>query len=51
MLNNPVISSPIVGATKQHHLADAASAVDLDLTDEEVEQLEAPYVTRPAVGY
>jgi aryl-alcohol dehydrogenase-like predicted oxidoreductase len=51
VLSNPVVSSPIVGATKQHHLAAAAAAADLVLTDEEIEQLETPYITRTTVGY
>ena len=35
VLRNPVVSAPIVGATKQQHLADAAAALDVILTDEE----------------
>ncbi len=46
VLTNPVVSSPIVGATKEHHLADAVAALDLQLTDEEVTALEQHYVTR-----
>jgi aryl-alcohol dehydrogenase-like predicted oxidoreductase len=46
VLRNPVVDAPIVGATKQHHLADAAAAIDLDLTDDEVAALESPYVFR-----
>jgi aryl-alcohol dehydrogenase-like predicted oxidoreductase len=46
VLRNPVISAPIIGATKEHHLADAAAALDLKLTDEEVAALEEPYVAR-----
>jgi len=44
VLHNPAVSSPIVGATKQHHLADAVAALDVHLTDDEVAALEAPYV-------
>lgn len=51
VLHNPVVSAPIVGATKQHHLADAAAAVDLALTDDEIALLEEHYITRPPVGY
>jgi aryl-alcohol dehydrogenase (NADP+) len=35
VLHNPQVSSPIVGATKQSHLDDAISAVELTLTDEQ----------------
>jgi 1-deoxyxylulose-5-phosphate synthase len=46
VLKNPVVSAPIVGATKPHHLADAVAALDIKLTDEEIGSLEEPYVTR-----
>ncbi|WP_262705958.1 MULTISPECIES: aldo/keto reductase [Streptomyces] len=46
VLRNPVVTAPIVGATKPHHLADAAAALDLKLTDEEVTALEEHYVPR-----
>jgi diketogulonate reductase-like aldo/keto reductase len=32
-----------VGATKPHHLQEAVDAVGLELTDEEVQGMEAPY--------
>ena len=40
VLKHPVVDSPIVGATAEHHLADAAAAVDLKLTDDESATLE-----------
>ena len=46
VLKNPVVDAPIVGATKEKHLADAAAAVDFTLTDEEIASLEAGYVHR-----
>jgi 1-deoxyxylulose-5-phosphate synthase len=45
------VSSPIVGATKPHHLTDAVASVDITLTDDELAQLEAPYVVRQAEGF
>jgi aryl-alcohol dehydrogenase-like predicted oxidoreductase len=51
VLRNPVVTAPIVGATKPHHLADAAAAVDLVLTDDEVTALEEHYVVRSAGGF
>ena len=44
----PVVSAPVVGATKPHHLADAVAALDITLTDDEIERLELPYTTQPA---
>ncbi|MDE3107714.1 MAG: aldo/keto reductase [Acidobacteriota bacterium] len=43
VLKNPVVTSPIVGATKAHHLADAVAATDLELSDDEIAMLEKPY--------
>ena len=48
LLSKPVVSAPIVGATKPHHLADAVAAVDIALTEEEISRLEGPYTTQPA---
>ena len=46
LLTKPVVAAPIVGATKPHHLADAAAAVEVKLTDDEITELEAPYTTQ-----
>lgn len=43
VLRNPLVSAPIVGATKAHHLQQAGDALDLQLTDEEVAALQEPY--------
>lgn len=51
VLRNPVVSAPIVGATKAHHLADAVAAVDLTLTDDEVTALEEHYAPRAPKGF
>jgi 1-deoxyxylulose-5-phosphate synthase len=50
MLSKPAITSPIVGATKPHHLDDAAAAVALKLSAEDVKSLEEPYVPHPVLG-
>ncbi|HMG65535.1 MAG TPA: aldo/keto reductase [Streptosporangiaceae bacterium] len=46
VLRNPVVSAPIIGATRDHHLTDAAAALDTELTDEEVTALEEHYTPR-----
>ncbi|WP_327001093.1 aldo/keto reductase [Dactylosporangium sp. NBC_01737] len=43
VLAKPVVSCPIVGATKPHHLRDAVAALELTLTDAEIADLEAGY--------
>lgn len=47
VLSNPVVSAPIVGATKLHHLTDAVDALAVSLSDDDKAGLEAPYATRP----
>ena len=51
MLSKPVVTSPIVGATKQGHLEDAAAALAVKLTKEEIVSLEEPYVPHPVLGF
>jgi 1-deoxyxylulose-5-phosphate synthase len=46
-----VVTAPIVGATKPHHLVDAAAAVELTLTDAELTQLEAHYAPHAIEGF
>ncbi|PUB20881.1 aryl-alcohol dehydrogenase-like predicted oxidoreductase [Promicromonospora sp. AC04] len=46
VLKNPVVDSPIIGATKAKHITDAVAALELTLSDEEVTALEAPYTPR-----
>ncbi|MCB0895213.1 MAG: aldo/keto reductase [Nocardioides sp.] len=51
LLHQPVVTSPIVGVTKPHHLADAVASVDLDLSPEELAELSAGYVPHPVAGH
>jgi aryl-alcohol dehydrogenase-like predicted oxidoreductase len=46
VLRNPVVTAPIIGATKDHHISDAVAALDLELTDAEVSALEEHYTPR-----
>ena len=50
LLQKPGITAPIVGATKQKHIADAVAALEIRLSAEDVAALEAPYVPHPVVG-
>jgi aryl-alcohol dehydrogenase (NADP+) len=43
VLRNRVITAPIIGTSKPHHLDDAVAALSIELTDDEVKALEAPY--------
>ena len=44
------VTSPVVGATKFHHVEGATKAVDLELTADEIAYLEEPYVPHKLVG-
>jgi 1-deoxyxylulose-5-phosphate synthase len=46
-----VVTAPIIGASKLQHLDDAAAALELKLTSEEMAQLEAPYVPHRVAGH
>jgi aryl-alcohol dehydrogenase-like predicted oxidoreductase len=43
---NPVVVAPIIGASKTSHIDDAVASLAIDLTDDEVARLEAPYTPR-----
>jgi 1-deoxyxylulose-5-phosphate synthase len=51
LLHKPAVTAPIVGATKLHHLEEAAAALEVKLSDAEIEALEAPYVPHPIAGF
>jgi aryl-alcohol dehydrogenase-like predicted oxidoreductase len=51
MLSKPVVTAPIIGATKINHLDDAVAAVSVKLTPGEIQQLEEAYQPRPVLGY
>jgi len=51
LLAKPGVTSPIVGTTKPHHLEDAAAALSIKLTPEEIASLEEPYTPHPVLGF
>ena len=51
LLSRPVITAPIVGATKLHHLDDAIAAINVKLCAEEIAALEQSYVPHAVVGF
>ncbi|SPF02467.1 aldo/keto reductase [Streptomyces sp. MA5143a] len=51
LLSRPTVTAPVVGATKPHHLDDAVSALDIILTEKEIEELERPYTPRAISGH
>jgi 1-deoxyxylulose-5-phosphate synthase len=51
LLHQPAVTAPIVGASKPGHIADAVAAVELELSDDELAQLEAAYTPHAVVGF
>jgi 1-deoxyxylulose-5-phosphate synthase len=51
VIGKPVVTAPIIGASKPQHLDDAIAALEVRLTDDERQQLEAPYVPHAVVGF
>jgi 1-deoxyxylulose-5-phosphate synthase len=51
LLAKPVITAPVVGATKLHHLDDALASINVKLSAEEIASLEEPYVPHAVVGF
>ena len=51
LLHKPAVTAPIVGATKSHHLKEAAAAVDVKLSDAEIEALEERYLPHRIAGF
>jgi aryl-alcohol dehydrogenase-like predicted oxidoreductase len=51
MYSKPIINSPIIGATKPHHLEDAIAALSVQLTPEEITRLEEPYRPHPIIAH
>jgi len=51
LLAKPVITAPIVGATKLQHLDDALASVRVKLSEDDMALLEEPYVPHAVVGF
>lgn len=50
LLSKPVITAPIIGATKPEHLSTAIAALNFSLSEDEIYELEAPYLPHPVDG-
>jgi aryl-alcohol dehydrogenase-like predicted oxidoreductase len=51
LLHKPLVTAPIVGASKPQHLEDAVAALSLKLPPEEITKLEEPYVPHAVAGF
>lgn len=51
LLSKPGVAAPIIGPSRQEQLDDLLQAVDLTLSAEQIDKLEAPYQPHPVVGF
>lgn len=51
LLHMPGVDAPIVGATKLAHLEQLVDAVEIELSDEQLERLESHYTPHPILGH
>jgi aryl-alcohol dehydrogenase-like predicted oxidoreductase len=51
LLSKPFVTAPIIGATKLEHLNTAVASLELTLTAEEIQRLEAPYQPHAVRGF
>ena len=51
LLHNPIVTAPIIGATKTEQIKELIGAVDLTLSAEEAAALEKPYRPHPILGH
>jgi aryl-alcohol dehydrogenase-like predicted oxidoreductase len=51
MLSKSYITAPIIGASKMKHLEEAAAALDIALSEDEIAHLEEPYQPHPILGH
>ncbi|MCZ4604932.1 aldo/keto reductase [Streptomyces sp. Lzd4kr] len=51
LLHQETVAAPIIGAGRPRHIEDAAAAVELELTEKELEELERSYAPHPVIGH
>ena len=51
ILSKPAVSAPIIGASKLYQLEDALTALQLQLTPDEIKRLEEPYKPHSVLGH
>jgi aryl-alcohol dehydrogenase-like predicted oxidoreductase len=51
MLSKPLITAPIIGATRPLHLDDAVASLSIQLTPDEIHRMEETYRPHPILGY
>lgn len=50
VLQKPEVTSPIIGATKPHHITEAVAALEISLSPQDIARIEDPYQPHPVMG-
>ncbi|MFJ1876543.1 aldo/keto reductase [Streptomyces sp. KS_5] len=51
LLHQDTVTAPIIGAGRPQHIEDAVAAVELELSEKELEELERSYAPHPVIGH
>ncbi|NUT29169.1 MAG: aldo/keto reductase [Streptomyces sp.] len=51
LLHQNTVTAPIIGAARPQHIEDAVAAVELELSEKELEELRRPYSAHPVIGH
>jgi aryl-alcohol dehydrogenase (NADP+) len=51
LLHKEGVTAPIIGATKMYQLEEAVTAVEIQLSEEEIRRIEEPYRPHPILGH
>ncbi|MEG2041104.1 MAG: aldo/keto reductase, partial [Hafnia sp.] len=51
LLSKPVVTAPIIGASRASQLEDAIAALDIELKSEEIAELEMAYQPHEQTGF
>ncbi|TXS43172.1 aldo/keto reductase [Streptomyces sp. uw30] len=51
LLQQAPVTAPIIGAAKPQHIEDATAAVELELSEKELDELQQPYAPHPVIGH
>jgi aryl-alcohol dehydrogenase (NADP+) len=51
LVHKPGVTSPVIGASKLHHLEEAIAATKIELDEDEIELIESPYQPHPVLGH
>jgi aryl-alcohol dehydrogenase (NADP+) len=51
LLHQPGVTAPIIGASKIAHLEEDVAAIDIELSPEELDILQQPYLPHPVLGH